>query len=172
MCFILAWWRLSLFKLKFVEHVIDIPYNDITEMSELDWIENWSIMCIWFPSKNISQVFFCSFIYISFHSLETNLFLSSLPTIFKQNETLRHTRGNLYWFFHQCSLKGGCAEGIKTKKSGPLFPLYCAEHSARLFNLLPATLRNENLEDFPLYKNYLYCHTTDQPTIPGLGATL
>ena len=44
-------------------------------------------------------------------------------------------------------------------------------HGARLFNLLPATLRNENSGDFPLFKNHLDIFLSivpDQPTTPGL----
>ena len=46
-----------------------------------------------------------------------------------------------------------------------------AVHGARLFNLLPKNLRNENSEDFALFKNNLdiYLATVpDQPTTPGL----
>ena len=44
-------------------------------------------------------------------------------------------------------------------------------HGARLFNLLPKTLRNENSGDFPLFKNNLdifLATIPDQPTTPGL----
>ena len=46
-----------------------------------------------------------------------------------------------------------------------------AVHGARLFNLLPKNLRNENSGDFALFKNNLdiYLATVpDQPTTPGL----
>ena len=44
-------------------------------------------------------------------------------------------------------------------------------HGARLFNLLPVNLRNENSGDFPLFKNHLDIFLSlvpDQPTTPGL----
>ena len=44
-------------------------------------------------------------------------------------------------------------------------------HGARLFNLLPKNLRNENSGDFPLFKNHLdifLATIPDQPTTPGL----
>ena len=44
-------------------------------------------------------------------------------------------------------------------------------HGARLFNLLPPNLRNENLGDFALFKNNLDIFLSsipDQPTTPGL----
>ena len=44
-------------------------------------------------------------------------------------------------------------------------------HGARLFNVLPVHLRNENSGDFPLFKNHLdiFLSTVpDQPTTPGL----
>ena len=44
-------------------------------------------------------------------------------------------------------------------------------HGARLFNLLPKNVRNENSWDFALFKNNLdiYLATVpDQPTTPGL----
>ena len=44
-------------------------------------------------------------------------------------------------------------------------------HGARLFNLLPQSLRNENCRDFPLFKNHLdifLAIVPDQPTTPGL----
>ena len=44
-------------------------------------------------------------------------------------------------------------------------------HGARLFNLLPSYLRNENSGDFALFKNYLdhfLSSVPDQPTTPGL----
>ena len=45
-------------------------------------------------------------------------------------------------------------------------------HGARLFNLLPKTLRNENSADFPLFKNHLdifLARIPDQPTTAGLA---
>ena len=45
-------------------------------------------------------------------------------------------------------------------------------HGARLFNILPKSLRNENSGDFELFKNHLdifLAKIPDQPTIPGLG---
>ena len=45
-------------------------------------------------------------------------------------------------------------------------------HGARLFNLLPATLRNESSGDFPLFKNHLdifLAQVPDQPTTTGLA---
>ena len=44
-------------------------------------------------------------------------------------------------------------------------------HGARLFNILPAHLRNENSGDFELFKNHLDIFLSmvpDQPTLPGL----
>ena len=44
-------------------------------------------------------------------------------------------------------------------------------HGARLFNLLPVNLRNENSGEFPLFKNHLDIFlylVPDQPTTPGL----
>ena len=44
-------------------------------------------------------------------------------------------------------------------------------HGARLFNLLPLNLRNEDSRDFPLFKNHLDIFLNlvpDQPTTPGL----
>ena len=44
-------------------------------------------------------------------------------------------------------------------------------HGARLFNILPIHLRNENSGDFALFKNHLDIFLTmvpDQPTTPGL----
>ena len=44
-------------------------------------------------------------------------------------------------------------------------------HGARLFNILPSNLRNENSGDFALFKNHLdiFLSTVpDQPTTPGL----
>ena len=44
-------------------------------------------------------------------------------------------------------------------------------HGARLFNVLPVHLRNENSGDFPLFKNHLDIFLSmvpDQPTTPGL----
>ena len=44
-------------------------------------------------------------------------------------------------------------------------------HGARLFNILPKSLRNENSRDFPLFKNLLdnfLSQISDQPTTPGL----
>ena len=44
-------------------------------------------------------------------------------------------------------------------------------HGARLFNLLPKHLRNENSKDFPLFKNHLdlfLAPVPDQPTVTGL----
>ena len=44
-------------------------------------------------------------------------------------------------------------------------------HGARIFNLLPINLRNENSGDFPLFKNNLDIFLStipDQPTTPGL----
>jgi hypothetical protein len=44
-------------------------------------------------------------------------------------------------------------------------------HGARLFNLLPKHLRNENSKDFPLFKNHLELFLAlvpDQPTVTGL----
>ena len=44
-------------------------------------------------------------------------------------------------------------------------------HGARLFNLLPKRLRNENSGDFPLFKNHLdifLAQIPDQPTTTGL----
>ena len=44
-------------------------------------------------------------------------------------------------------------------------------HGARLFNLLPLNIRNENSGDFPLFKNHLDIFLgsiPDQPTTPGL----
>ena len=44
-------------------------------------------------------------------------------------------------------------------------------HGAKLFNVLPVHLRNENSGDFPLFKNHLdiFLSTVpDQPTTPGL----
>ena len=44
-------------------------------------------------------------------------------------------------------------------------------HGARLFNLLPPNLRNENSGDFALFKNNLDIFLSsipDQPTTPGL----
>ena len=44
-------------------------------------------------------------------------------------------------------------------------------HGARLFNILPSFLRNENSGDFALFKNYLdifLSSVPDQPTTPGL----
>ena len=44
-------------------------------------------------------------------------------------------------------------------------------HGAKLFNLLPHNLRNENSGDFALFKNHLdiFLSTVpDQPTTPGL----
>ena len=44
-------------------------------------------------------------------------------------------------------------------------------HGARLFNLLPRHLRNENSKDFPLFKNHLdlfLALVPDQPTTTGL----
>ena len=44
-------------------------------------------------------------------------------------------------------------------------------HGARLFNLLPKHLRNENSKDFPLFKNHLdlfLALVRDQPTTTGL----
>ena len=44
-------------------------------------------------------------------------------------------------------------------------------HGARLFNLLPKKLRNENSGDFPLFKNHLdifLSRVPDQPTTAGL----
>ena len=43
-------------------------------------------------------------------------------------------------------------------------------HGARLFNLLPKSLRDENSGDFPLFKNHLdifLARIPDQPTMPG-----
>ena len=45
-------------------------------------------------------------------------------------------------------------------------------HGARIFNLLPSHLRNENSGDFALFKNHLdiFLSTVpDQPTTPGLS---
>ena len=45
-------------------------------------------------------------------------------------------------------------------------------HGARLFNILPSDLRNENSGDFALFKNHLdiFLSTVpDQPTTPGLS---
>ena len=45
-------------------------------------------------------------------------------------------------------------------------------HGARLFNLLPLHLRNEDARDFPLFKNHLDIfleRIPDQPTTPGLA---
>ena len=45
-------------------------------------------------------------------------------------------------------------------------------HGARLFNLLPKSLRNENAADFPLFKNHLdifLARIPDQPTMSGLA---
>ena len=45
-------------------------------------------------------------------------------------------------------------------------------HGARLFKILPKSLRNENSGDFELFKNHLdifLSRIPDQPTIPGLG---
>ena len=45
-------------------------------------------------------------------------------------------------------------------------------HGARIFNLLPSNLRNENSGDFALFKNHLdiFLSTVpDQPTTPGLS---
>ena len=45
-------------------------------------------------------------------------------------------------------------------------------HGARLFNLLPKSLRNENSADFPLFKNHLdifLARIPDQPTMAGLA---
>ena len=47
-----------------------------------------------------------------------------------------------------------------------------AVHGARIFNLLPMNLRNENSGDFALFKNNLDIFLStilDQPTTPGLG---
>ena len=44
-------------------------------------------------------------------------------------------------------------------------------HGAKLFNVLPIHLRNENSGDFPLFKNHLDIFLSmvpDQPTTPGL----
>ena len=44
-------------------------------------------------------------------------------------------------------------------------------HGARLFNLLPLNIRNENSRNFPLFKNHLDLFLgsiPDQPTTPGL----
>ena len=44
-------------------------------------------------------------------------------------------------------------------------------HGARLCNLLPLNIRNENSGDFPLFKNHLDIFLgsiPDQPTTPGL----
>ena len=45
-------------------------------------------------------------------------------------------------------------------------------HGARLFNLLPKSLRSENSIDFPLFKNHLdifLARIPDQPTMAGLA---
>ena len=45
-------------------------------------------------------------------------------------------------------------------------------HGARLFNILPKHLRNENSKDFPLFKNHLdlfLALVPDQPTTTGLS---
>ena len=45
-------------------------------------------------------------------------------------------------------------------------------HGAKLFNILPSHLRNENSGDFALFKNHLdiFLSTVpDQPTTPGLS---
>ena len=45
-------------------------------------------------------------------------------------------------------------------------------HGAKLFNILPSYLRNENSGDFALFKNYLdhfLSSVPDQPTTPGLS---
>ena len=45
-------------------------------------------------------------------------------------------------------------------------------HGARLFNLLPKSLRNEDCGDFLLFKNHwdIFLATVpDQPTVPGLA---
>ena len=47
-----------------------------------------------------------------------------------------------------------------------------AVHGARIFNLLPVNLRNENSGDFALFKNHLdifLSRIPDQPTTPGLA---
>ena len=44
-------------------------------------------------------------------------------------------------------------------------------HGARLFNLLPRSLRNEDSRDFSLFKNHLdifLAMVPDQPTTPGM----
>ena len=44
-------------------------------------------------------------------------------------------------------------------------------HGARLFNILPISLRNEDSGDFPLFKNHLdifLSRVPDQPTTTGL----
>ena len=44
-------------------------------------------------------------------------------------------------------------------------------HGAKLFNLLPMGLRNEDSGDFALFKNHLdlfLSQIPDQPTVPGL----
>ena len=44
-------------------------------------------------------------------------------------------------------------------------------HDARLFNILPVHLRNEDSGDFELFKNHLDIFLSmvpDQPTLPGL----
>ena len=47
-----------------------------------------------------------------------------------------------------------------------------AVHGAKIFNLLPVNLRNENSGDFALFKNHLdifLSRIPDQPTTPGLA---
>ena len=45
-------------------------------------------------------------------------------------------------------------------------------HGAKMFNLLPKSLRNENAADFPLFKNHLdifLARIPDQPTTAGVA---
>ena len=47
-----------------------------------------------------------------------------------------------------------------------------AVHGARIFNLLPLHIRNEDSGDYSLFRNHLdifLAQIPDQPTCPGLG---
>ena len=66
-----------------------------------------------------------------------------------------------------CQIKRSAPSKVQNARESTL-----AVHGVRLFNLLPASLRNENCGDFELFKNHLdifLSQVPDQPTTAGLG---
>ena len=83
-----------------------------------------------------------------------------------------------FWLFNHHERRGGLAVPNSIPKRAATKDKKAKErtlgaHGARLFNLLPKSLRNENSKDFPLYKNhldiFLQPFLTHQPPQDWLG---